>query len=285
MSPAAEPRTINAGGMLAFVNDAQAPRWRFEEFALASGASSLRAHGEWDARTARPRPLTLEIAHLDRAVVQDAWTFLNDGAEPPPLLAGVERGNMIQGALQLLPQLDAAGVARVNWRRSSGEFTLADVSLTGDDLPRIAGLGGSLKFARGNTTLRVEGGQLDELAITTARIDWPRGGVPRMHASLAGDLSSPVLRRVLQEQGLDRLRGNVSLEADARGERELRSADLWRVTARVSEATVPLAEGVPSIEKLSGTLRYGERQCARWRSRGAGSAGRSKSRRGAPIRV
>jgi hypothetical protein len=259
-SPAAEPRTINAGGTLAYLNDAQAPRWRFEEFSLASEASTVRVHGEWDSRTARPRPLTLEVAHLERAVLLDAWTFLNGGTELPPLLAGVERGNLIQGALQLLPEQTAEGDSRVNWRRSSGEFTLADIALTGDDLPRIDGVAGTLKFARGNATLRVDDGRLDELAITAARIDWPRGGVARMHASLAGDLSSPVLRRVLQAQGLERLRGKVTLEADARGEREMRSADSWRVTARVSEASVPLAVGVPPIEKLSGTLRFGDRQ-------------------------
>ncbi len=255
-NPDAEPRALQAGGALVFVNDAS-PRWRLEDFSLASGASTLLASGEWNADA--PQPLTLAVAHVDRALLNEAWVFLRGAEKLPPLLAAVESGNLVQGKAQLLP-LREAGETRVNWRRSSGDFTLADLTLAGEDLPLVSGLGGSLKFARGNTTLRVDGAGLDGLAITGARIDWPRGGVPRMHATLAGDLSSPVLRRALLAQGLDRLNGKVTLEADARGERELRSPDSWRLAARVSEASMPLADGVPPIEGLSGTLRYGERQ-------------------------
>ena len=99
-----------------------------------------------------------------------------------------------------------------------------------------------------------------KLALTSARLDWPRSGAPRLHAALAGELSSPLLRTVLQEQGLERLSGDVALEADARGEKELRQPDLWRVTARVSDATVPLGGGLPPVEKLTGTVRYADRQ-------------------------
>ena len=91
-------------------------------------------------------------------------------------------------------------------------------------------------------------------------MDWPRGGAPRLRASLDGRLESPLLRDVLAAQGLERLNGEVTLEAEARGENELRDPALWRVSARVNRATVPLAGGLPAVEKLSGTLRYSARQ-------------------------
>ncbi len=65
-----------------------------------------------------------------------------------------------------------------------------------------------------------------------------------------------MLRDVLVAQGIERLSGTVALEADARGERELRDPAQWRVTARVSDATMPLGDGLPSVEKLAGTIRY-----------------------------
>jgi hypothetical protein len=73
-------------------------------------------------------------------------------------------------------------------------------------------------------------------------------------------MDSRLLRGMLKSQGLERLSGAVSLEADARGERELRRPELWRVTARVSGATVPLAGGLPPIDNLSGTIRYSAQQ-------------------------
>ena len=65
-----------------------------------------------------------------------------------------------------------------------------------------------------------------------------------------------MLREVLDAQGLDDLTGVVALEAEARGERELRDPRAWRVAARVSDATMPLGAGLPQVEKLAGTIRY-----------------------------
>jgi uncharacterized protein YhdP len=77
-----------------------------------------------------------------------------------------------------------------------------------------------------------------------------------MHAALQGDLASPALRRTLKDQGLDRLTGSVVLEADARGEKELRQPDLWRVNARLRDVALPLGGDLPPVEKLAGTLRF-----------------------------
>ena len=48
----------------------------------------------------------------------------------------------------------------------------------------------------------------------------------------------------------------MTLDAEARGERELRDPRAWRVVARVSDATMPLGGGLPGVEKLAGTIRY-----------------------------
>jgi hypothetical protein len=69
-----------------------------------------------------------------------------------------------------------------------------------------------------------------------------------------------LLREALAAQGLERLTGNVSFEADVRGERALRDPKAWRVVARVSDASVPLAGALPPVERISGTLRYSDRQ-------------------------
>lgn len=253
----AEPRTINVGGTLTYSSDPQSPRWRLADFALSSGESTLQARGEWNS--AEPQPLTLELEHVDRELLRDAWVFFNGKDEPPELLAGIGSGNVTAAKLRLVP-LREAGATRIDWRRSSGEIALADVNLAGDDVPAVTGLGGSLKFARGNSTLLVDAGSVEDLAIKGARLDWPRGGAPRLHASLTGELTSPVLRRALEAHGLDRVRGKVAIEADARGERELRSPESWRIAARVSGGEWMLADGVPPLEGLSGTLRYGEGQ-------------------------
>ena len=253
----AEPRSINVGGTLTYLDDPQSPRWKLEDLALSSGESKLQARGVWNV--AAPQPLALEVALVDRDLLQDAWVFFNGKDEPPALLAGIAGGQMTQAKLQLVP-LREEGATRIDWRRSSGEIVLADLNLAGENVPPVTGLGGSLKFARGNSTLRIDAGRVEDLEIEGARLDWPRGGAPRLHASLAGELTSPMLRRALEAHGLDRARGKVTIEADARGERELRAPDSWRIAARVREGEMLLAEGVPPIENLSGTLRYGERQ-------------------------
>jgi uncharacterized protein YhdP len=127
-------------------------------------------------------------------------------------------------------------------------------------MPQLTAGRGALNFARGGTQLKLDSGKLEDLALSAARLDWPGTGTPRLHLALNGELGSPLLRAALREQGLERLEGQVSLEADARGEQELRQPELWRVTARISAASVPLAGGLPPVENLAGTIRYSARQ-------------------------
>jgi uncharacterized protein YhdP len=144
----------------------------------------------------------------------------------------------------------------VNWQGSSGSLKLAGLASSGGELPRLSEGSGTLEFSRGHTKLLLDGGEVDDLAVTSARLDWPRTGAPRLHAALQGDLSSPVLRRSLEANGLEHLTGAVTLEADARGEKDIREPDLWRVSARLSDASMRLGGDLPPIEKLSGTVRY-----------------------------
>ena len=50
------------------------------------------------------------------------------------------------------------------------------------------------------------------------------------------------------------------IDADARGEKELRQPDLWRVSAQLLDASIPLGAGLPPVEKLAGLVRYGDGQ-------------------------
>jgi hypothetical protein len=128
--------------------------------------------------------------------------------------------------------------------------------MNGDDLPQISDGRGAVKFARGTTRLDLDGGKVEDLVIRTARMDWPRRGAPRLQATLDGRLDAGVLREALDAQGLEDLAGAVMLEAEARGEQELRDPRAWRVVAHVSDATMPLGGGLPQVEKLAGTIRY-----------------------------
>ena len=115
-----------------------------------------------------------------------------------------------------------------------------------------------------------------------ARLDWPRIGAPRLHAALQGDLASPLLRHALKAQGLERLTGTVALEADARGENELRQPDLWRVSAQLTRRrdAARRRSAAGREDRGHGALR--RRPVARPGARGhAGSVGRSKSNRAA----
>jgi hypothetical protein len=73
-------------------------------------------------------------------------------------------------------------------------------------------------------------------------------------------LDAPLLREVLAAQGIERLGGKVAIEAEARGERELRDPAQWRVTARISNGTLPIGGGLPAVDKLAGALRYSSGQ-------------------------
>ena len=257
---ASQPRPLSLEGHLVILTNAAAPGFRFDEVKLHSGAATLAASGAWDEAPAAIQPLAIRLVNLDRAAIDDIWTLIARDAAPPALLAEVAQGSVVEGAVELVRARDAADAQGVNWQRSSGKLTLAQLATSGKSMPRLTLGNGALEFARGNTQLRLAGGQLEDLTLTSAQLDWPRTGAPRMHATLDGELASPLLRSVLEDQGLERLTGKVAIEADARGMNELRQSELWRVTARISDATVPLAGGLPAIDKLSGTLRYGNRQ-------------------------
>jgi hypothetical protein len=255
-----EPRALTLEGAVVFATDGN-PIWRFDALSLQSGATRLAVRGEWDAKASRPVPLDIEVAQVDRALLGDVWTLLAPGEQPPALLTSATAGTIASGALKLLPRREpqgetAAGVP--DWRRATGRLVLAD--LASDEAPKLAGGRGTLEFARGGAVLRLDGGSIDDMTVRSARLDWPRDAAPRLRASLDGSLGSPLLRETLAAQGLERLSGNVSFEAEVRGERELRDPKAWRLTARVSDASVPLAGGLPPVERIAGTLRYADRQ-------------------------
>jgi hypothetical protein len=248
-----EPRAFKLSGELA-VLDQPLPGFLFESFDVRTGDSAVTAQGEWNTSS---KPLDLTVAKVDRALLRDAWTLLAPEHETPALLADVESGNVVEGKATLLPTLDANGQRMVNWQRSSGTLKLDALATSGKEWPRLESGGGALAFARSGTRLTLDAGTLDQLSVMSARFDWPRKGEPRLRAALQGDLSSSLLRGALEAQGLERLAGSVTLEAEARGDAELRQPDLWRVNARITNASVPVGGGLPPLEKLAGLVRYG----------------------------
>jgi hypothetical protein len=228
--------------------------WQLDKMTASSGAATLSAHGDWQPGAKKPEPLRLAVARLDRALLADLWSLLEAESPPPEPLAQLAQGVVTEGSAELLPGPEG----RVSWSRSRGGMVLAGLATSGEDMPRLTDAGGKLQFARGGAQLALDAGHVEDLAISAARVEWPRSGAPRLHARLEGRMESPLLRGILQSQGLEKLRGAVALETDARGERALRRPELWRVNARVSDATLPLADGLPPVEKLNGTIRYAQ---------------------------
>jgi hypothetical protein len=255
---AGQPRTLRLGGELALRHLASVPRLEFTQVKLSSGDGELSADGVWGGRTAA-NPLSLEVANVDRALLADVWSLLELKADVPQL-ADVQQGVIVAGQLQLLPVLEPAGTHGVNWQRSRGTLTLANVASLAQDGPQLSDAAGKLEFSRGNTQLRLTSGRIDDLQVSAARIDWPRQGPPRLQAGLRGNLQSPLLQRAFAEHGLERLAGTVVLDAEARGEPALRDPRLWRLTARISDASIPLAADLPPVQQMGGTLRYADGQ-------------------------
>ncbi|MBC8027662.1 MAG: hypothetical protein H7Y89_16835, partial [Steroidobacteraceae bacterium] len=253
-------RALTFDGAVAFDLDGNTA-WRFEDFSVRSGATRLAVNGEWNAKTSNAAPLDIEVAQVDRALLGDVWTLLAPGEETPDLLASATTATIESGTLKLLPLRGEAGEpggGAPDWRRSTGKLVLAD--LASGDVPKLSGGRGTVEFARGGAVLRLDSGSIDDMTIRSARLDWPRDAAPRLRASLDGSLASPLLRETLAAQGLERLTGNVSFDADVRGEKALRDPKAWRITARVSDASVPLAGGLPAVSGIAGTLRYSDRQ-------------------------
>jgi len=248
------PRAFNLGGQLVMSNTSGGIG--FEAFDVSSGAMSITAQGEWNDGG----PLILTATNLDRAQMRDTWNLLAHEGEVPELFTGIQEGSVVEGVLNLVSMRNQAGENTVDWPRSTGTLKVAGLAMASEDLPRLAAGRGTVEFARGSTRVQLDGGELDQLAVTSARMDWPRKGQPRLHATLQGDLSAPLLRRALQAQGLEKLAGSVVIDADARGEKELRQPDLWRVSAQLLDASIPLGAGLPPVEKLAGLVRFGDGQ-------------------------
>jgi hypothetical protein len=276
LSAAHEPRALMIEGTLASLPREGA--WRFENFSVTHQESRLGADGEWSPAADGGVPLRVTLAKVDHALLRDLWAAAAREPAVPEPWSQLERGLIAEGTADLLPSSDGT----VDWQRSRGTLVLADLATLGEDAPRLADARGKLAFARGGTQLTLDGGDVEDLAISAARLDWPRSGTPRLHALLQGRMDSKMLHGVLDAQGLEQLHGAVALEADARGERELRQPELWRVTARLSGATLSLAEGLPPLEKLTGTIRYSAQQVRGLALRGSWLGGpvEIESRRG-----
>jgi hypothetical protein len=225
---------------------------------LRSGDASVTGEGPWGQASPSAKPLVLEVANVDRSLLVDAWSVLAPPASLP--IDDVQHGRIVAGRLSLVPTLDADGVRVVNWSRSRGVLDLDGLASARPEGPRLDDAAGKLEFSRVGTQLRLTAGRVDELDITGARIDWPRKGEPRLHVSLRGDVQSPLLRPTLEDRGLRRLAGTVTLEADARGEAALRDPAKWRVSAKLGNASLPLAKDLPPVERLEGTLRLADGQ-------------------------
>ncbi|HET9472359.1 MAG TPA: hypothetical protein VFO82_00605, partial [Steroidobacteraceae bacterium] len=247
-----QPRPLVLAGEVARNLPGAPATWRFEAFSAASGTAVVSADGRWSPDAARAEPLQLALAGLDRPMLQDAWALIAAERPIPESFADIEQLHIVKANLDLHAGADGA----VNWKRSDGMITFAELVTAGKDMPRLAESRGVVTLTRGATRLELESGSFEGLTVRNARIDWPRSGAARLQAALDGPLDAPLLRDVLVAQGIERLSGMVSLEADARGERELRDPAQWRVTARISDATMPLGAGLPAAEKLAGTIRY-----------------------------
>lgn len=245
-----EPRELRLAGVLSSRGGGDLS---FAALRARSGEASIDVDGGWNLADKRSPPLAVELSGVDRGMLGDAWTLLS--LNDVPQLADLQQGRIVSGKLSVYPAADAAGQRIVDWQRSRGSLELAGLESAGADVPRLAAAAGKLEFARGGAQLRLTAGTIEDLQLTEARIDWPRAGTPRLRASAQGDLKSPLLRRALREQGLDRLTGHVALEAEARGEAELRKPDSWRVTARLDNASLRLSGELPPVETLSGTVR------------------------------
>jgi hypothetical protein len=261
---ASEPRIFAMGGELELLTQDSTPALRLASFTATHGDSLIEADGAWNTAKARAEPLRLGFTQVDRALMLDAWALLSTGSAPPALLAEVQGATIITGQVSLVSGADGS----VNWERSRGKLELAELAMQDQALPRLTDGRGALGFARGAVQLKLESGNVDSLVLSDAQIDWPRRGAPRLRANLDGDLGSPLIREALRAPGLDRLEGKVSIEAEARGERELRQPELWRVTARLHGGSLPLGSGVPAAGNLSGTLRYSAGQLRAMELRG-----------------
>lgn len=253
---AEQTRPLNLGGVLVVTRGDAAAEWKFVDFSAASGGASVALEGRWAPAAAGADSVRLHALELDQGLLRDGWRVLAPGQATPQFLADIEQGKILAGDFELRSSPDEGA----NWNRSGGSLTFDELVTGGKDMPRISAGRGSLKIARGGSRLELEGGNLDDLSIRSARFDRPRSGAPRMQAALAGSLESPLLRDLLDAQGIGRLQGDVELDVDARSERELRDPALWRVTARIRDASVPLGDGMPGIGSLAGTLRYSSGQ-------------------------
>ncbi len=236
--------------------------WHFDSFTVHEGAAGVEVRGDWAATGTRAAPLQVSLTRAQRGWLADAWMVYSADAEPPAMFADLAQGEIVSGSLRLV-SLRADDGWHVDWLKSSGKLELASLATAagaGPTRPQLAAGAGSLEFARGVTTLRLTAGTLEDLSLTRARIDWPRTGAPRLTVALEGALDSPWLRETLAAQGLDRLTGRVALDAEARGERALHDPATWRVNARVSNASIDLADALPAVEQLAGSLRFAEGQ-------------------------
>ena len=255
---AAQMRELRLAGSVTFGRDLGATT-TFEGFSAKSDSGTFTLDGSWGGDSGAA-PLAISLGNLERPLALDLWKLLAADRPLPKPFERLVGGRAVAGRLELASARATDDPLDVDWRHSSGNLSLADLATSGNDGPALTAGSGTLRFSQGNAQLLLDHGRLEDLALSGSRVDWPRDGVPRLHATLAGPISSKLLQSTLAQGGLDRLKGTISLQADARGERAMRDPASWRVTAQVTDASIPLAPDLPAISSLAGTLRYGEDQ-------------------------
>ena len=172
----------------------------------------------------------------------------------------------------------------VNWQRSSGKLQLAGACELRARTCRASSAGrGTLEFARGDAKLLLDGGEVEQLAVTSARVDWPRTArracTPRCRATwrrrAAPDVARPGARS--SHRHGDARSGCARREGTAPAGTVARQRALARRVGAARRRSAAASKNSPA------PLRYSGGQLRGAGARGhAGSVVRSKSNRAAP---
>ena len=261
---------------------------RFEDFTCAATPARSRRRANGMASSMTPRPGQDARAHRRESRSRAAARRLGAARRTMssrPRCSPTSQQGVSSKASSTWCRCAMPTATAVNWQRSSGTLKVAGLAMSGEDLPRLAAGRGTVEFARGSTKLLLDGGELDQLAVTSARLDWPRtarrGCTPRC--------------RAISPRRCCAARSGAGARASQRPVAR-RGGCAWRKRDCASRICGASARGSPTrrCPSVADCRRSKNSRapcvmpadsCAVSRSREAGSAARSKSNRAAPARA
>jgi uncharacterized protein YhdP len=232
---------------------------RAEEVHATSGALEVRLNGHIESQPGGIVQLQAELKKWDALAARQ---YLVDVVPNAALTAALEplQAGRLEAARATLSgnrNEDGALIGTHSKLVVSADIAAVTWALRGRDEP-LVGAAVRIQHEAGKTRGSITGGRVGDIQVVSADVAIEPNTAVRVRANALASLDSESLRDALPELARLQASGDALLELQLSMPLDPQQPVAWRSTARVSDANLMLARGLPAIENVRGTVTFAD---------------------------